>query len=424
MPLTGWKGEDGLRREEVIRMLQKQEKLQNAPGEEYNYNNSAFILLAELVKRKTGVPFPQWMTENVFEPLGMTSTWVRPDPRTIIPDASRGYQYSKEGLKEAGDLYAAYGAGGIYTTVGDFNKWLENFHTARLGGPELIEKLVTRDTLNNGDTLDYGLGIGVGEHKGLKMFSHGGADIAHRAMLVYFPEIDAGVAALSNNASFPSGSIAYTMAEMFFEDAMETGEEKEDIEAKDSTEVAVSEDLLAAYAGKYKVTSLGVVFEFSLQDGKLIFSMEGQPDMELLPRSDSVFDFKDVDATIVFQPDQEGKFNRAHFSQGSAELELLRLAPYEPGLADLEALEGSYFSKELETFYTLEVKDTVLTLMIKNTKDIALKPIEEDVFQGDVFFIGELAFLRDPVGDIRGFTVSNGRTRGIYFEQYESSTEK
>ena len=417
MPLTGWKGEDGLRREEVIRILQKQEKLQNAPGEEFNYNNSAFILLAELVKRKTGVPFPQWMKENVFEPLEMTSTRVRSDPRTIIPGASRGYQYAKEGLKEAGDLYAAYGAGGIYTTIGDFTKWLENIHTARLGGPELIGKLVTPDTLNNGDTLDYGLGIGVGEYKGLKMYSHGGADIAHRAMLLYFPEIDAGVAALSNNATFPSGSIAYIMAELFFKDAMEADEEKEESEAKDSTGMEIAEDLLATYAGKYKVTSLGVVFEFSLQDGKLIFSMEGQPDMELLPRSDSVFDFKGVDATVTFQLDDDGKANHAHFTQGSAELELLRLAPYEPVLADLEALEGSYFSKELETFYTLEVKDTVLTLLIKNTDDIGLKPMEEDVFQGDVFFIGELAFVRDPTGNIQGFTVSNGRTKGIYFKK-------
>ena len=236
-------------------------------------------------------------------------------------------------------------------------------------------------------------------------------------MLLYFPEIDAGVAALSNNATFPSG-IAYTMAEMFFKDAMEKDEEKEEVEAQDSTEIIVSEDLLAVYAGKYKVASLGVVFEFSLEDGKLIFSMEGQPEMELLPRSDSVFDFKDVDATVTFQLNDEGKADDAHFTQGSAELELSRLAPYSPATTDLKAFEGTYFSKELETFYTLELKDTVLTLVIKNTEDIQLEPVEEDVFSGDVFFIGELAFVRDPAGNILGFAVSNGRTRGIYFDKY------
>ncbi len=58
MPMTGWKGEDQLRREEIIEMLKRQEELQAAPGEEYNYNNSAFILLAEIVERISGQSFP------------------------------------------------------------------------------------------------------------------------------------------------------------------------------------------------------------------------------------------------------------------------------------------------------------------------------------------------------------------------------
>ncbi|MCK4992330.1 MAG: beta-lactamase family protein, partial [Bacteroidales bacterium] len=158
MPMTGWKGEDILRREEIIEMLKRQEELQAAPGEEYNYNNSAFILLAEIVARISGQTFPEFMEENVFSPLGMTSSLVRPNPAVIIPGASQGYVRDSLGYHEAGDLYAAYGAGGIYTTVEDFSKWMGNFSTPVLGGEELVKRLVTVDTLNNGDTMSYALG--------------------------------------------------------------------------------------------------------------------------------------------------------------------------------------------------------------------------------------------------------------------------
>jgi CubicO group peptidase (beta-lactamase class C family) len=167
MPMTGWKGEDGLRREEVIELLKRQEELQAAPGEEYNYNNSAFILLAEIVERISGQSFQEFMQEQVFGPLEMTSSMVRSSPAEIVPEASQGYVRDSTGFREAGDLYASYGAGGIYTTVEDFSKWLGNFSKPVVGGLEVVDRLVMVDTLNNGDTMTYALGIGIGEFKGL-----------------------------------------------------------------------------------------------------------------------------------------------------------------------------------------------------------------------------------------------------------------
>jgi hypothetical protein len=356
------------------------------------------------------------MEEHVFGPLGMDSTSVRADPATIIEHASQGYTVSDEWYREAGDLYAAYGAGGIYTTVEDLSEWLGNFSDAGLGGREIIEQMVTPDTLNNGNTLDYGLGIFVEEYRGLKRYSHGGADIAHRASLYYFPEIDAGVAALSNNGMFASGYVADALADVFFKDELEPEEATE--EKKDSAAVEVPEKLLKAYAGKYKMTTIGTVLEFTLEEGTLVF--QGQPNLEMIPRSDSVFDYKGVEATLAFHLDSTGNVAYAIHTQGETQYELVPVAPYEPSVAELMEFEGRYYSNELQTFYTLEVKDSTLTLMIRNTEEIELDPMEEDNFSGDVFFIDQMNFLRNDQGEVTGFTVSNGRTRGIRFEVVSS----
>jgi len=424
MPMTGWKGEDVLRREEVIHILQRQEELQAAPGEEYNYNNSAFIMLAEIVERISGQTFPEFMEAHVFAPLGMNATMVRTNPATIVPGASQGYTRDSTGYKESGDLYSAYGAGGIYSTPGDFSKWMNNFKDPVVGGKEVISRLVSVDTLNNGDTMTYALGIGVDEFRGLMSYSHGGADIAHRAYARYFPEINAGVVAMSNNAGFPAGRIATKLAEAFFTDELEVEEEEdEELEneegekKEESTEVVVPEQLLQAYAGKYILTGMGMVIEYSVVDGKLLSTVEGQPEIYLTPLSRSEFKYEGVEATVVFKTDGQGKSTGAVHSQGGQEYILEVLPPYEPSLEELQACEGRYFSKELDVFYKLELHDSTLVLLIRNTPEIELSVLKEGVYKGDVFFIGELAFLEDDAGGVSGFTASNGRTKGILFQR-------
>jgi len=93
------------------------------------------------------------------------------------------------------------------------------------------------------------------------------------------------------------------------------------------------------------------------------------------------------------------------------------VAPYSPTMEELQALTGKYFSKELETFYTLEVRDTTLTLLIRNTEAIELSALKEDSYKGNIYFIGEVVFQRDASGQLTGFTAANGRTRGIVFER-------
>lgn len=412
MPITGWDGQDHLLREEVINIIKEQKELQASPGSEFNYNNSAFIMLAEIVERKTDQKFPAWMKENVFDPLGMTNTYVRGDPKQIIPGASQGYAQDDSGLVEAGDLHAAYGAGTIYTTPGDLTKWLNNFHTPTVGGQAVIEKLTTKGILTKGDTVDYALGIGIGEYKGLTYYAHTGADIAHRASMFYFPEINSGVIALSNNASF-STSTAYTLIDLFFKDKL-----KEDVKAKkDSAVIEVDPKILRAYTGKYKAASIGLMIEYKFENEGLVAYPTGQPSLKLTPTNDSTFTYQKIEATVVFHRDAKGKTLDAVHAQGGTEYTLTLLPPYAPDIKVLAEYTGKYFCEELETFYTLVVNDTVLVAKHKNLKDIKLTPTEENTFSGDVNFMQEVKFIREA-GKVKAFTVSNGRTKGIYFVRY------
>ena len=146
-------------------------------------------------------------------------------------------------------------------------------------------------------------------------------------------------------------------------------------------------------------------------------STEGQPEVYLSPLSESEFSYEGVEATIVFKTNEQGEVTGAVHSQGGQKYQLERVAPYEPNVDELQALTGKFFSKELETFYTLELRDTTLMLLIRNTKEVELSAMKEDTYKGDIYFIGELVFQRDNSGRVTGFTAANGRTRGIVFEK-------
>jgi CubicO group peptidase (beta-lactamase class C family) len=418
MPMKGWYGEDNLLRSEVINTIKNQKELQAPPNTEFNYNNSAFIMLAEIVERKTDTLFPLWMKYNVFNPLGMTNSYVRQDPSQIIPKASQGYSTGENGFVESGDLSAAYGAGGIYTTPEDLAKWLSNFNEPVLGSKALIQKMVTPRVLKNGDTLDYGFGIGVGEYRGLKRYSHGGADIAHRAMLTYFPEINSGVITLSNNASFSTG-VANDLVNLYFEDKLEKeeGEEVEDDSENEDGTYTVSEEILTTYVGKFKLESLGMIMEYSLEEGSLMSKVSGQSDLNLTAITDSTFTYNGIEATALFKKDATGIVNKVIHTQGGQDYELERLPPYEASLDELTEYSGKYFSEELETFYTIKLKDSTLIAELRNFEDIELNTAEKDNFSADVFFIQEMVFKRNGQGAINGFEISNGRTKGVSFDK-------
>jgi CubicO group peptidase (beta-lactamase class C family) len=77
-----------LTREDVLRAVKRQPALQNSPGAEFNYNNTAFSLAAQIVEQTSGQDFDDYVRDQIFRPLGMNDSYVRMTPQTIIRGCS------------------------------------------------------------------------------------------------------------------------------------------------------------------------------------------------------------------------------------------------------------------------------------------------------------------------------------------------
>lgn len=417
---------DYVSRDEILAVVQAQPRLQNVPGSEWNYNNTAYALAAMVVERVGGQPFPEFMEENVFGPLGMDGTAVRSHAEAVIPGRSMGYAPARDGgYREIRDLGAAVGAGGIYATVEDLQTWVENYRRPRVGTAELIEEMMTSFVTTEGDTTGYGLGLGIDEHRGLRRIAHGGADIAHRSQLIYYPEIGAGITTQSNHADFDSG-VAMRLAEAFFGEFMEPEEGEAVAEGAPFDADSYDPEDFDALTGRYALDA-NPAFVITLErDGdRMTAQATGQQAFPLRPTSDTTFALEGVEASFtVVRGEDDDAPEAIILHQGGANQRAGRMEAeaWTPDAEDLSAFVGRYLSDEIETFYTVTLDEgdggddgPTLTLKQMRLADIPMRPGDADTFTTPMGF--RLSFERDRNGRVIAFYMSNGRTRDVRFQK-------
>jgi len=426
LPMTGYNGEDAFKREKAIQIVQRQPDLQGPPNTEWNYNNTGFILLSLVVERVTGQSFAEYMRQNVFEPLGMRDTRVKMVQGEVIPGSAQGYAATKPGrFRTTRDLAASAGAGGVYTTVDDLLRWLRNYRDATLGGREAITEIATTAVLESGDSTGYGLGLAVSKLGGRTVYAHTGGDVAHRAYLSYFPEFDAGVIVMSNRASFDLG-VGARLARLFF--ARDIEEEEEAVADEDDSgetesreaEGTMPQSRMEAIAGRWiiDVQGLSLDAEITTQEGRVYFQATGQPRAEARATSDSTVAIAAAQAEFAFRFDADGTTDAAVLRQGGGEMPMRRSDATALSEDDLQAYAGRYFSEELEIFYEIALNDGELVLHSMDLEPATLSHREGNEFSSSQTFLATIVFDRAGNNSIRGFTVSNGRTKGVWFRRH------
>ncbi|WP_225724652.1 MULTISPECIES: serine hydrolase [unclassified Nocardia] len=137
-----------------------------APGAQWRYSNTNYILAGLLIERLTGTPYAWQIYGRIIVPLGLWSTWLPgEDPHIPDPHAHGYYPYRRDGKDELADiteLNPSWGgsAGEIISTTAD----LDQFITALLGGrllaPNLLDMMRTPVPVPK-KSAGYGLGLAV-----------------------------------------------------------------------------------------------------------------------------------------------------------------------------------------------------------------------------------------------------------------------
>lgn len=417
LAMAGWRLDDVITKEHVLKLVSKQKELNFNPGDEFAYCNTGFTLLAEIVARVADQSFAEFTRSNIFDPLNMTNTLFYDDHEKIVKNRSYSYHADISGYKKSVLSYANVGATSLFTTVEDLSLWSMNFSNTKVGDTTIINKMNKLAVLNNGKTFGGALGQFVGKYKGLNEIQHGGADAGYRSYLTRFPDENFSVIVFSNSAEFNTGGIAHKVADIYLKDKISIEPKKEDSKKDNPSEnITIDQNILSTYVGSFELQP-GFIIKVMEENGQLSGQATGQPVVSLTPLSITEYKVEGVDAKIEFVPNEGEDIKLIKLHQGGQIMDAPRIKEFDISTVNLSDFSGDFYSEELSTTYSFMIVDGKLIARHSRLSDFSLNPIKEDVFSGAAWFFGQTEFIRDSNSTITGCKVSSGRVRNLYFKK-------
>jgi len=420
LELAGWRYSlDLITDDDVMSVVTRQKDLNFKPGEKYVYCNTGYTLLAQIVKRVSGMSFREFTTRNIFEPLGMMNTHFRDDHAEIVKNNAYGYEPEKGGsFRLSNTNFDTVGATSLHITVEDLALWDENFYHPRVGGASFLDQMLQRGKLNNGENQDYAFGLVVGKYKGLATVDHAGADAGYRSDMTRFPEQHFSAAVLCNSSDTDVKGLVHKVADIYLaQDMKEPAPSAGAATAAPSAGITLTEQQLAGRAGLYWNRDDDGFVKVYVKEGKLRASLRGELDFPLKPVSETVFHLADFpfgdQVNLHFEPGAGDKPRRLLLSFGDAKPDVFEaVTPFTPSVAESAEYAGNYVSEEIEPVYHMSVQDGKLALARLKHKPDTLEPRVRDVFSADM---GTIRFTLDSKHRVSGFLLSTGRIRNFRF---------
>lgn len=249
--------------------------------EKFGYQNLMFTAAGEVVAVAQKQPWEKFIPERVFKPLGMTNSTMSMKEMEKAKDRSLGYLYNfdtKQTEKQPyRDIDQVAPAGSINSSANDMAKWLRFvLNGGTVNGKRLLsekgyaEWLKPQMKVNSSGSVNYGLGWFVQKWNDETVVQHGGNIDGFNSMVAMIPEKKLGFVMLTNvSASSLGGELMPIVWENILgKPAAETG--------GSNVEVAPDKE-----AGKYRLAEASVDVEVKWADGKLSFSVPGQPEYTL-----------------------------------------------------------------------------------------------------------------------------------------------
>jgi len=171
------------------------------PGSDYNYSNTNYLLLGEIIETATDSTVSEQFRERIIEPLGMKNTFFAPEEQ--VPGGYVNHYKDINGDGKPDDIsntfdpsYQISGAdGGIITTPADLSRFSRGLFKDELLAPDTLELMVS----GGQEGSEYGLGLEVLNNPQLGQdLGHTGGVTGWNAKMSYFPEQDTTVIVARN----------------------------------------------------------------------------------------------------------------------------------------------------------------------------------------------------------------------------------
>ncbi len=170
--------------------------LRFATGEKWEYSNTGYFALGEIIHKVTGRSWSEYIRETIFKPSGMNSTYAT-NTKQKIPTRAVGYT-DNDRLRNADDWPALRPSGAFLSTVLDLAKWDAVLNTDKILNASSRRQMWTPVVLNDGTSHSYGFGWEISSLNGHRQVSHNGGMTGFRSAFSRFDDGKLTVIVLMN----------------------------------------------------------------------------------------------------------------------------------------------------------------------------------------------------------------------------------
>ena len=214
---------------DLIKLITDGVHFSTIPATTFEYSNLGFALAGQIITKVSGIPYQQYIDENILKPLGMNNTYWE---YTKVP-ASRlalGYRWINGAWRDEPLLHdGSYGAmGGMLTSIEDFQKYMSLHLSAwppnssneskvlkkssirEMHHPWMVAGAFIRNLNAKPCALVSGYGYGLGYTKdceGKTTIGHSGGLPGFGSQWVILPEYGIGVVSFANRTYAGTGGI-------------------------------------------------------------------------------------------------------------------------------------------------------------------------------------------------------------------------
>ncbi|WP_422859180.1 serine hydrolase domain-containing protein [Flagellimonas sp. S174] len=423
--IIGVKNNDTHTHEEALNLIKSQNKLNYVPGTDFSHMTSKteITLMLELIKKASSQSITNFMTEHIFNPLGMKNTSFSKDYNSIVHNQAISYQNQGDTLKFSKVNHENV----FYTSAEDMLIW----YSALTGKSKsnltpIFQKLDSPVNLENGNEFNSWWGkLTLGRsfyhlERGLPAYWQFGRIGGYASNVFRFPEQNLTSFVMGNNNAY-NGMPAMLHANHYIEDKYT---KPSDIDPSLLKTKKLSTSALKNYEGLYWDSKRGIARKLEVENDTLFYKRldqdEGAP-MVPLATSETFQLVVEGDEKIVFSFKNSNGSKAYDITLGeSSPYTYIEYTPTTETPEIRNEYCGTFYSKNLKVIYDFEIDEQQLIARGPNGRVVVFYSVMKDTFRSDAPEFGSIRFERDASEKISGFAIFTDGIQNLKFTKMSS----
>ncbi|MEM7590876.1 MAG: serine hydrolase [Cyanobacteria bacterium P01_A01_bin.83] len=300
------------------------------PGDRFNYSNSGYVVLTKVIETVSNISYADYLQINIFEPLGMTNSGYD-SHESILPNRAAGYIFTGEEYQNADfiDMSLPAGAGALYSTVEDLNKWSRSFNANAILSQASLDAMFAQTIKvpsdDENEAIYYGYGWIIDTLYNRHRVSHNGGIDGFVTHFARYPHEQITIIVLSNLMTSSISKIEQDLTAIIFGEPYEFPKQRETIK--------IDPAIYKNYVGQYKFESSSslppevqdFVLTVTTDSQRIYTQLTGQDIVEIFPESLTKFFLKVVDAQLTFITDDKEQVSQLILHQNGRDTVLNKI---------------------------------------------------------------------------------------------------